>query len=385
MKIVCIAHNLIRGDGQGRINYEIVRHALAKGHHVTLLADTVSPELIDAGAVLTPIRPRFRRPNLLKVRTFAQAADQAIRLLRSETDVFVGNGYVLREAHDVNLCQFVHGAWLRSPVHVSRLRRGPYGWYQFLFTQRNGVWERKSFGAARFVVAPSEKIRRELLEIGVPDERIRVIFNGVDPQEFHPGSEDRKSLGLPVDVPLGLFVGDIRTPRKNLDTVLKALVSVPAVQLAVVGSLDQSPFPAMAATLGVASRVHFLGFRRDVDRLMRACDFFAFPSRYEAGSLVLLEAMASGLPVLTAATAGGSELVGSACGVVLADPDDCQGLASAIRRVSEDADLRREMGAAARLSAEEHSWQRMAQRFVSLFEECRGEASGRQPSLCHSA
>ena len=87
---------------------------------------------------------------------------------------------------------------------------------------------------------------------------------------------------------------------------------IPQLQLAVVGDETQSPFPAMSQKMGLADRVRFLGYRRDVPRLMRTCDMFVFPSRYEACSLALLEALASGLPVISAKTAGGSELISPA-------------------------------------------------------------------------
>ena len=383
MRLALVAHNVIRGDGQGRINFEIVRHCLDLGHEITVLADALAPELETAGVRYVPVRPMLKKPNLLKVIAFASAADRILRQRRGEFDSIVGNGYVLREPHDVNLCQFVHSAWMASPVHVSRLRHGPYAWYQYQYSARNAAWEKRSYAAAKTVVAPSEKIRQELIGIGVPDDRIRVIYNGVDLAEFHPGLEDRAALGLPVGVLLGLFVGDIRTPRKNLDGVLRALARIPAAHLAVVGELKYSPFPALAAELGVRDRVHFLGFRRDVGKIMRACDFFAFPSRYEAGALVLLEAMASGLPVLTARSAGGSELVTSDGGTVLEDADDTEGLAAAMAGLVQSGDKRREMGEACRRIAEQHSWDRMAEAYVALIRECQNETAGHQPHLCH--
>ena len=241
-----------------------------------------------------------------------------------------------------------------------------------LYTSRNTTGERRAYAAADIVVAPSRKIVGDLASIGVPESKVRVIYNGVDPTEFTPGSGDRSAVGLPSDAAtIAVFAGDIRTPRKNLDSVLRALVAVPALHLAVVGETKQSPFPALAAALNVADRVHFLGYRRDVAAIMRACDFFVFPSRYEAGALVLLEAMACGLPVIAAATAGGAELVSADAGVVLEDSEDVAGLAVAMQRLTEDPGLRASQSAAARRIAEAHSWRRMADEYLALFEETR--------------
>jgi glycosyltransferase involved in cell wall biosynthesis len=214
-----------------------------------------------------------------------------------------------------------------------------------------------------------------LVDIGIPNESIQVQFCGVGLQEFFPGDADRRKLGLPEQVPLALFAGDIRINRKNLDTVLHALVQVPDLHLAVVGTTEGSPYPQLVAQLELSERVHFLGYRRDVSELMRAVDFFVFPSRYEPFGLVVIEAMASGLPVITATTTGAAELITPESGVVLSDSEDSQGLAQAMSSLKSDAELRQRMGQAARSIAEQHSWTSMAQRYVDVFEGLERQSS----------
>ncbi|CAN5415381.1 glycosyltransferase family 4 protein [soil metagenome] len=371
MKLAIVAHNLIRGDGQGRINLEIARHAVDSGHQVTLISETAERELLDKGVTWHRIRPLFKRPTLLNEIGFVRLADKLLDQTAKQFDVIIGNGYTLRHAHQVNLCQFVHGAWMRSPVHVAKLIRGPRSWYQRLYSWKNARSEKGAYAAAKFVVAPSQRIRSELQSIGVPDSKIRVIYNGVDLNEFRPGSENRASLGLPLASPLALFVGDIRSTRKNLDSVLKALVNVPQLHLAVGGNLKGSPFPAMAKELGVSDRVTFLDFRRDIGKLMRAVDFFIFPSRYEAGTLVLIEALASGLPAVTARTAGGCEIMSSDAGRIIEDPDDLPALTAAIAELASDESARKSASIAARRIAERYSWTNMAQAYLDLVEESR--------------
>jgi glycosyltransferase involved in cell wall biosynthesis len=370
MRIQFVAHNFIRGNGQGRINYEIVRHALRVGHKVELVADQVAPELIDDGATWTFVAQRPHRPNVVGVRVFARSANRVVTN-SGDADVVVGAGFTLDVPHDVNLCQFVHGAWIKSPVHVSRFHRGPYGWYQYLYSQLNTSWESRSYRNAGVVVAPSKKIRLELESIGVPADRIRLVHNGVDLREFSPNSESRRSIriqiGLTDDVPLALFVGDIRTPRKNLDSVLKALVLVPKLHLAILGAEERSPFPAMAESLQVSARAHFVGFKRNVSEYMCAADLFVFPSRYEAGTLVLLEAAASGLPIVTARSAGGCEVLDSGAAEILDDANDFRKLAAALRGLVDSPDRRKSAGAAARAVAEKYSWESMSQSYLEIF------------------
>ena len=368
MKIAIVTHKFVPGDGQGRVNSEVARQALRAGHHLTLIATEVADEY-QAHPGVTWVRvPVAGWPTaLLQNQVFAARSAQWINAHREEFDVLQVNGFTTWAGADVNAVHFVHSAWLRSSVHSFRLRRDLYGVYQGIYTALNARLERRAFAGAKVVVAVSEQIRHELLQIGVPDEKIRVVVNGVDTAEFRPGEGQRRDLGLPAGMPLALFAGDIRTPRKNLDTVLKALAHAPGIHLAVAGETAGSPYPALSAALGLASRVHFLGFRRDIPDLMRAADLFVFPSRYEACSLVLLEALASGLPVITARTAGGSEIVTEDCGVVLPDPDDAAALADALCRMTGNPAQMAASGRAARAVAENHTWTKMASDYMNIF------------------
>lgn len=113
-----------------------------------------------------------------------------------------------------------------------------------------------------------------------------------------------------------------------------------------------------------------MGFRQDVPDLMKAADFLVFPSRYELFGLVVLEAMATGIPVITAATTGATELVTPDCSFVLPDSDDTQPLAEALNQLVKcDRQQRQQMGEVARTIAEQHSWANMGRNYVNLVEE----------------
>ncbi|GAX35859.1 glycosyltransferase family 4 protein [Nodularia sp. NIES-3585] len=370
MKICIVTHVVQKGDGQGRVNYEVAKEAIRRGYQLTLLAREVAPELKQNSAVnWIPITVKSYPTELIRNLIFAQKTANWLRQHRGDFDLVKVNGAITKEEADINAVHFVHSSWLRSPVHSSRIRRDLYGFYQWLYTAVNARWEKQAFHKAKVVVAVSEKVAQELVSIGVPRSRIRVIVNGVDLQEFAPGLGDRQKLGLPTDVNLALFAGDIRTPRKNLDTVLHALAKVPDLHLAVVGNTEGSPFPPLAASLGLNERVHFMGYRRDIPEIMRSADLFVFPSRYEACTLVLLEALSSGMPVITALATGGAELVTPESGIVLSDSDDLEALTQALQLLTSDRTLRQQMGKTARSIAEQHSWTNMAQTYLDLFEE----------------
>ena len=336
---------------------------------MTLFCEGADADLLEEGAQHIPIRPRERRISLISNTQFVNLVNGQLDRRREDFDIILGFGYTLTCPHHVSVAQFVHDAWGRSPVHTVRVQRNLYGLYQGAYTALNTRWERRAFRQAHTVVACSNSVAGQLAQIGVPEQKIQVILNGADPQEFHPGTVNRADLNLPPDVPLALFAGDIRTPRKNLDTVLRAIQKTSDTHLAVVGNLKGSPYPRMAASLGITSRVHFLGYRRDMAQIMRAVDVFAFPSHYEPFGIVVLEAMNSGIPVITSANVGAAEIITPESGIVLNDPNDAEAMAHAMHTLLKDRPRRQRMGLAARAAAERHTWNEMSQRYWRLFEE----------------
>jgi len=375
MRLCIITSSVKKGDGQARVNYEITRAAIQKGHDVTLVVrQQVANDLKDHQLIKCINFSVENIPtDLMREVVFTQKVNRWLSSHYHEFDLVFACGAVTSQKTDINAVHFVHASWLQSPAHTSRLRKDIYGAYQWLYTVLNSYWEKTAFRQAKVVVAVSERVKQELIAIGVPSSKIQVILNGVDIDEFAPALGDRHKVGLPKDATLALFVGDIRTPRKNLDTILKALVKVPDLHLAVVGAIERSPYPALAKNLGLTDLVHFLGYRRDVAEIMKVVDFFVFPSRYEACTLVLLEAMATGMPVITAVTTGGAEIVTSECGFVISDTEDVAALAEAMTKLTSDRPLRAKMGKAARAIAEQHSWKSKAERYVDLFEESSQE------------
>lgn len=375
MTVGIVTQRFITGDGQGHINYAVAHAALDRGHTLVLIGSEVAPDLLEHPNVTwLRVDPSGWPSQLLRDQVFAWKSWRRIRNHRSSLDVLMANGAITWSPADVNAVHFVHDAWRQSAVRKRDTRSLLHSWYHSLYTHLNAAWERWALRQSRHVVAVSTKVKHQVEALGL-DVPVHVIQNGVDPDVFSPDgpSVDRSSFGCPNDVPLGIFVGDIRRSVKNLDTVLQALQKIPALHLAVVGGTDGSPFPALAAKLDVADRVHFLGYRRDVPALMRTADLFLFPSRYDPFSLVLLEAMASGLPVITARTVGAAELVTPACGVVLENPNDPNALVDATRQLTTDPERRKIMGRAARNIALQYDIRRTGDQYVDLFETLQNE------------
>ncbi len=369
MKICIVTPKVIKGDGQGRANYEIVWEAIRRGHQVTLLAYKVDEQLQNHDLVQwinSPVQELSTA--LTREVAFLIWSTLWLQKNRAKFDLVQVYGSVTWAIGDINTAQFVHHAWLNSPLHISKVRGGMYGAYQWFYSALNSYIERRAFQKAKMSIAVSQRVKQELIEIGVPQEHIQVIFNGVDTSEFVPGTANRQQWKLPEEVTLALFAGDIRLNRKNLDQVLKALVQVPDLHLAVVGDTKRSPYLQLAASLGLSNRVHFLGYRRDLPEIMKAVDMFVFPSRYEPFGMVVTEAMATGLPVITASTTGAAEVIDPESGVVICDPEDTKSLAEAMKKLQTNPELRKNMGQAARFVAQQHTWQSKAKLYVDIFE-----------------
>ncbi|MFM0305044.1 glycosyltransferase family 4 protein [Paraburkholderia sediminicola] len=388
MRILIVTHVVRKNDGQGRVNYEIVLAALAAGHSVTLLAAGAAPELMQHPRVcFVPIGESRLPGKLAQYQMFAWRCGAWIRSHRQEFDVIHVNGFIAWARADINAAHFVHDGWYRCGFYPFRLLRSFYDAYQVIYTLLNIGCEKWAFRHAEVIVPVSHTVAAEVRALGIAPAQLQVIHNGVDVDEFAPGTPERARFGLPSAPFMLLFAGDLRMSRKNLDTVLHALVHTSAnVHLAVAGILHNSPYPALAASLGLTERVHFTDMVMDMPALMRSVDAFVFPSRYEPMGLVLLEALAAGLPVITVRTAGGAEVISSRSGIVLDDPNDAVALAAAIERLASDPEYAHRLGQAAREVAGTLSWQAMAERYLSLYEQVHARRTAQSlPAGCATA
>lgn len=237
----------------------------------------------------------------------------------------------------------------------------------------------------RTYVAISRMVARDLQHWhGVPAERIRLVYNGVDTQRFAPQREAarrealRASHGLrPDDVALLIVAHHFRL--KGVPALLRALARLVAqggpFKLLVAGGKRLAPWRRAAARLGLGERVNFLGSLADPAPLYAATDVYVQPTFYDPCSLVVLEALAAGLPVVTTSFNGAGELLQEGVeGYVLSDPADDAALAAALWTLR-DADLRRAQGQAARRLALRHTWDRNTAELLQLYRERLGSAA----------
>lgn len=230
----------------------------------------------------------------------------------------------------------------------------------------------------RRIVASSDAVYAETRAAYPASEgRMNVIPPGVH-LPVHDASEDtqnkaasRIQLGLPVDVTIALFVGN-DYEKKGLPALFEAMRDLPdEVHLAVVGQAAHIPaFRKRAENLAIAPRIHFLGSLRDMEPAYNAADLLVHPTTEDTYAMVVLEALAHGLPVVvSAATYCGisAELVDGDNAVIVDNPRKSSQIKQGISRVLADQDFAVALGAAGRRFAAERDWGHMANRYEALY------------------
>jgi UDP-glucose:(heptosyl)LPS alpha-1,3-glucosyltransferase len=255
-------------------------------------------------------------------------------------------------------------------------RAGPYAALMALNpTQR--VWlayERQSFspGGYAHLIAAADDVKTDIVErYGVPEADVSVLPLGYDPCRFDASlrlakrERARAELGYGAGEQVVLFVAN-ELERKGFDTLLEAVAGRrdPALRLLVVGAVDLSTREPEIARLGLTDRVQAVGSVTDVAYYQAAADAFALPTRYEPWGLVIVEALASGLPVLTSRLAGAAVAVREGrTGVLLDDPADVEAVADGLGQV-----LGSQIAPPAEISASvaELSWPAVISRYADI-------------------
>ena len=237
---------------------------------------------------------------------------------------------------------------------------------------------------AASIVTVSNSARRDLLRLhGVSPDRVSVVHEAASPA-FQP-IRDRALLeaararyALPDR--FILYVGTIE-PRKNLTRLAEAFAHARRAgiphHLVCAGPYGWASrdLTGHIERLGIRDAVHFTGYVpfEDLPAIYNLGEFFVFPSLYEGFGLPVVEAMASGIPVLTSNTSSLGEIAGDAAETV--DPTDTEAMADAIRRLATDADRRRHFAERGAERARAFSWTRTAKEMLGVYQRAAGVAT----------
>lgn len=231
-------------------------------------------------------------------------------------------------------------------------------------------------------VAVSEQVALSLKRLyGI--QRCRVIPNGIPTNEFACPRTTRKEWrakeGFRDDQVLFVCVARLE-PQKNHALLLKAFAQGPAsdsdAHLVLVGEgILREQLKEQAKSLGLNGQIHFLGVRNDIPEVLSAVDGFVMSSDWEGNPLSVMEAMASGLPIVSTAVGGVPSLFENGREGILVQPGDVQGLSSAMTFLLGKRELRQFLGtAAARRARERFDVSKMVQAYEALYETLVNQA-----------
>jgi len=230
----------------------------------------------------------------------------------------------------------------------------------------------------RIVCVSPETRRAQLDEFRRDPRKLVVIANGVDVERFSPTGPDdgvRRELGLETDAEVVGTVARLQEERKGIGAFVEMAGKLasrrPNARFVIVGDGPlRTRLEAQADHLGLGQRVTFTGYRRDVPKLLRAMDVAVFPSSYEAAQYVMLEAMATALPVVLTPAGLAIDLVQPGRTGVLVRVGDVEGLTDAVDDVLNDRAAAARMGRAARqVIVEDYSTDAMVNALAGLYAE----------------
>jgi UDP-glucose:(heptosyl)LPS alpha-1,3-glucosyltransferase len=252
------------------------------------------------------------------------------------------------------------------------------------FTPRHyiALWiQKKQFQMRRVkkIIAISTMVKNDIIRYyKVPEEKIEVIFNCVDIDRFHPRNRDlycrstREFLNIQGHTVILLFAGH-NYRLKGLEpllgalSVLKETVLHQPIHLLIIGRGQITRYKRIARKLGVLELTTFLGPVKDMEKFYGASDIYVHPTFYDSFSLTVLEALASGLPVVTSRFAGAAEIIVSEKGgKVLDNPRDLKALSEAIAYFL-DQDRREEAKRISRHWAEKYTPEYNAEKTLDVY------------------
>lgn len=364
-----------RRGGVERSVWELARH-LSRRHSVTVYANEIDTRGLD-GVNFVSLGPQ--RGSALRLVYFHRSLRRA--LLGSCHDHIISFGVGGADA-DVLWVNSVHRAWLRESRRSSRDRRARRLSVLRYMLPRHQVllaMERRYFrrGQPQSIVVVADAAGCDLRRIyGVRADKISVIHNGFSPEEFSPErrsdrrSEARREFGFSDDDLVVLMAAN-ELDRKGFNVLLdaQALADEEGLQVLLVGRAAPSAAHwDKIRRYGTAERFKYAGTESDMGRVHAAADLFVLPTLYEAFSLAIIEALASGLPVVTSNVPGAADrIIDDVNGRLLTNAGSPAELATVLREAA-DADRRAAWGKNAPRAVEDLTWEAISKQAERLIE-----------------
>lgn len=337
---------------------QLARQLTAQGHRPVVIAPR-SRQTMDDGSLGYPV-VRHRRPWSKRFAVRAILPRLAALHLRHHFDVM--------HCHSAYPHAFV-AATMRRLFGLPYVVR-PHGadilpGEEIRDSPRLGRRMRTGLLSADAVIAQGESLRRVIADIGVPQERIHVVNNGVDRDAF------RSTAPFPHPRPYVLGLGGL-VPHKGFDLLLRAYARLrdPSHDLLIAGDgPEATPLARLASALGIGERVTFLGVVTGERKasLYRSAAVFVCPSRREPFANVILEAFAAGVPVIATDVGGNREMVDDRVNGLVVPPESPDAIAAAIETLLGPAAVLDSLRPGVARSAERFGVAAMAERYVGIY------------------
>lgn len=365
-----------------RENVLLARSLAASGLEVHCYCDPATSSAELEGIQVHDIRPLWRGTSRFAVpverSTFAARATAALRRDRARYDLVHVCGPDAWEQDIVSVPEVVAAAQRRWPVEAgkehraARLRAAAAPLTRPQIAVARFV-QRLQFRRGRFrrALAVSERVRDDLIAAyGVPRELIDIVPHPFDGEAFRSARPSglRLTLGLASADSLLLFVGD-DYERKGLADAVAALPELSeSAHLVVVGKGKRAQFNEQARAVGVGARLHFVGSTEAPEGAYAEADVFVLPTRHDPWAITIVEAMASGVPVVTTPAAGAASVVRAAGAGLIVPERAPRALADALRALLADPGRRRALGEKGRRAAAAFSSEARTEAVLRAYE-----------------
>lgn len=376
-KIAILIENFDKKGGSERRTYELVKRLKELGHEIMVFTHSWSEGLGESGIRFIKVQ-MIRWPfRFMAPLTYAYFVNSVIK--RDDFDII--HSQTRTYYQDVaTLGGGCHRAWIDEGSSLKLL--DPF--HRVVLSI-----EKRQFqdGNYKRIIVNSGLSKKGILKFyPVPEERIRVVYNGVDSERFNPinregyRKEIRSKHNLSENDFVILYVGS-GFKRKGVEYIIRAVgalgrefIEKNRIKALIVGKDRQRPYKRLAGKLGVDKAIHFIEYTKETEKYYAASDIFILPTFFDPFANVTLEAMASGLPVITTKKNGASEIIEDGVdGSIIDTPSEVDKIAERIKALL-DSEIRNTMGIKARKKAEAFTWERTAEETLKIYHEIR--ASG---------
>lgn len=377
MKIALVIERLDpQLGGVEQWTWQFAQRLLQRGHEVHVVASRFTPQTQRAGIIAHSVESARSRVKL------AERLEQPLRRLAVDVIHDTGAGWHcdIFQPHGGSRIASFEQNLLLEPSYLRPIKRRLAPCLP-RYREFDCLMQRQYAGRERTFLALSRMVARDLERFHqVRPEQIRLIYNGVDLERYTPAlqsryrQELRERLGVQDELLLLIVAHNFEL--KGVPTLIRAVGLLRSqgqpFRLAVAGGKRLKRYQRLAIEVGAGQAVTFLGPVDDAAPWYAAADVYVQPTFYDPCSLVVLEALASGLPIVTSRFNGAGELVTAGVeGYLLHDPADAEELAERLQSLL-SADRRQAMSVAARRLAERHSLDRNCDEILAVYHEHLG-------------